>query len=157
MKIVKKYSPCVLFLFVFSLLLPAESYGWPWQRPRAAARPATTPHTTTNPRPRTSASQTPQSRPKTSVRSGAYEYVREHDYNHDGKVDSRDRAIWLERYRSGGVPNVLVSKENEDILEIMDIDNNGNVDAEEMEIFYQKYDLNNNGVLETEEINAAID
>ncbi|MBU1083529.1 MAG: hypothetical protein KKG84_00415 [Candidatus Omnitrophica bacterium] len=85
-----------------------------------------------------------------------HEYIRSHDKNGDGVVDDRDRLLWLKE-KHDVEPTVLVSTENEDIVEVMDLDSDGNVDAAEMQYFYSKYDIDGNGVLEEEEITLASD
>ncbi len=127
----------VSFLFVWALvvLLSGESFGWWWSRPRAAA---TRPH------------------PKARVHAKTYQYVRDHDLNGDGIVDNRDRLMWAERHQVD-LQNVLVSKENADLFEAMDVNNDGNIESWEIKQFYSKYDLNKNGVLEIDEIDAALE
>ncbi len=83
-----------------------------------------------------------------------HRYYETHDVNNDGKVNLKDRLLWLRRNR-GSYGSVLVSTENKDLYEVMDVNNDGNVDAVEMNLFYDKYDLNGNGLLEDEEIEAA--
>ncbi|MFH1868372.1 MAG: EF-hand domain-containing protein [Candidatus Omnitrophota bacterium] len=84
------------------------------------------------------------------------EYIRDNDFNHDGKVDAKDRLMWVNKKKPGIQP-VLVSKENEDLLEIMDTNGDGSVDQKEMQAFYSTYDINSNGILENSEINAAVE
>ena len=83
-----------------------------------------------------------------------YNYVENHDLNNDGKVNTKDRLIWL---KSLDKDTVYVSKENEDITEVMDLDEDGDVEEWEAKVFYDQYDLNENGILEDEEIEAAVD
>ena len=83
-----------------------------------------------------------------------YSYVRSHDYNGDGKVDRKDRLIWLNN-RKGNYDEVYVSEENQDIVEVMDLDGDGNVEGWEMKQVYSSYDLNGNGTLEAAEIDAV--
>jgi Ca2+-binding EF-hand superfamily protein len=83
-----------------------------------------------------------------------YKYISSHDLNGDGKVDVKDRLIWLNNNR-GNLPKVLVSKENEDLVEVMDVDGDGDVEDWELEGFYSNYDLNQDGVLDSKEIEAA--
>ena len=71
-------------------------------------------------------------------------------------MDAKDRLIWIERNKDKNTA-VLVSKENEDLVEAMDFDGDGNIEVWEMEGFYNNYDLNKNGILEEEEIEAAED
>ncbi|MBN1871976.1 MAG: hypothetical protein JW800_05325 [Candidatus Omnitrophica bacterium] len=85
-----------------------------------------------------------------------YNYIRSHDYNLDGKVDAKDRLLWL-RQQKHHYDTVYVSTENEDIVEAMDSDGDGDVETWEMEEFYSQYDTNGNGTLEDEEIEAALD
>jgi hypothetical protein len=132
---------CSMFAFVFflsALIVPHESYAWPWSKPKPPGQKAAKPA------------------PKKKAREKSYRYIGEHDLNGDGAVDNRDRLIWVERHRNS-FQNTLVSKENEDLLEAMDANKDGNVDALELKRFYDKYDLNKNGVLENEEIKAAIE
>lgn len=88
-----------------------------------------------------------QYKPKT------YTYISKHDLNYDGKVDIKDRLIWL-RGRKSYDP-LYVSTENEDLVEVMDADGDGNVERWEVDLFYDKYDLNKNGILEDAEVDAA--
>jgi Ca2+-binding EF-hand superfamily protein len=83
-----------------------------------------------------------------------YEYIKTHDYNNDGKVDVKDRLRWVRRvYKDGN--SVLVSTENEDLLDVMDSDGNGTVEMDEIKNFYMTYDANNDGKLDDWEIEQA--
>jgi len=93
---------------------------------------------------------------KTLKSKREYNYVQNHDLNGDGVVNNRDRLIWLNRYR-GNYQSTLVSTENEDMVEVMDINGDGKAEAWEMENFYNLYDTNKNGILDPEEINAVKD
>ena len=84
-----------------------------------------------------------------------YKYVRSHDYNHDGKVDLKDRLRWINEHKASSGPKIYVSTENEDLVEVMDADGDGDVEYAEIELFYGIYDTNGNGVLEDAEIEAA--
>lgn len=88
------------------------------------------------------------------VREKKYSYIRAHDFNGDGAVDNRDRLRWL-RAKATHYETVYISTENQDILEAMDIDGDGDVEDWEMRDFYNSYDVNKNGSLEDEEIEAA--
>jgi len=97
-------------------------------------------------------------KPKPAIRQykpKKYTYISKHDLNYDGKVDIKDRLIWL-RSRKSDDP-IYVSTENEDITDIMDVDGDGDVEQWEVELFYDKYDLNKNRILEDREIDAATD
>jgi hypothetical protein len=83
-----------------------------------------------------------------------YNYIKNHDYNNDGKVDVKDRLMWANKHKNSAEVT-YVSKENEDLVEMMDADGDGGVDYTEMTEFYKQYDTNNNGVLEDDEINRA--
>ena len=85
-----------------------------------------------------------------------YRYKRTHDINNDGVVNARDRLLWLKR-KGGNYAKVLVSADNDDIVEVMDIDGDGNVEEWEMQAFYDNYDLNNDGVIDDYEMNQATD
>jgi hypothetical protein len=101
----------------------------------------------------------PRTPKKTKIKAAqrkTYNYIKSHDYNHDGKVDARDRLIWVNRNKNN-FDTVYVSTENEDIVEIMDLDGDGDVESWELDSFYSQYDTNENGILEDEEIEAAID
>ena len=52
---------------------------------------------------------------------------------------------------------VCISGDNEDLTSVMDVDGDGNVEPEEMDLFYRNYDLNGDGVLQDEEIESALD
>ncbi len=84
----------------------------------------------------------------------AYEYKKNHDLNHDGVIDAKDRLNWL-RSKEGNYDEVLVSTENDDLVEAMDMDGDGDVESWEMEQFYESYDLNEDGVLDDYEIDQA--
>ena len=90
------------------------------------------------------------------ARAKKYQYIRTHDYNHDGKVNAKDRLIWLNR-KKGNYQPVLVSTENKDLIEVMDIDGDGNVESWEMQQFYKQYDLNKDGSLDDYEVDKALD
>lgn len=129
----------IMFLvFTATLLLIGEAKSW---RPRWAARRPTAPRTTA---------------PHPTATARHYQYVRAHDYNHDGVVDTRDRLVWI-RDRGGKYDTVDITDEDGDLFEAMDINNDGRVDATEIQIFYKMYDTNKNGVLEDAEIDAAVD
>ena len=83
-----------------------------------------------------------------------YRYIRSHDFNDDGVVDARDRLIWLEKNKNSGV--VYISNDNRDLIEVMDIDGNGNLPPREMIETHNLYDTNRSGILEDGEINAAV-
>lgn len=83
-----------------------------------------------------------------------YRYIRSHDFNDDGVVDARDRLIWLEKNKNSGV--VYISNDNRDLIEVMDIDGNGNLHPREMIEIYNSYDTNRSGILEDGEIDAVI-
>jgi hypothetical protein len=98
----------------------------------------------------------PNPTPKPAIkklRSRTYNYVSKHDLNYDGKVDIKDRLIWLRDRKNYDA--VYVSTDNEDLVEIMDADGDGNVERWEVDLFYDKYDLNKNGILEDAEVDAA--
>jgi len=99
-------------------------------------------------------------RPKRGVTSKTkaktYKYIRSHDSNGDGQVDIKDRLLWI-RKRAGDKSTVYVSTENEDIAEVMDLDNDGDVEEWEMRSFYSYYDEDQDGVLEDSEIDEATD
>ena len=69
-------------------------------------------------------------------------------------VDARDRLIWLEKNKNSGV--VYISNDNQDLIEVMDIDGNGNLHPREMIETYNSYDTNRSGILEDGEIDAAV-
>ena len=131
MDILKKYFLLILSFCILSALLPLEVQSLPRHR-RVRTRRAV----------------------RRTLVHKKYEYKQEHDINNDGRVDVKDRLLWL-RKNKGDTSVAYVSKENEDLIEMMDVDNDGDVEQEEMDEFYQKYDTNNNGVLEDEEINSA--
>jgi len=134
----KKYFSIIILFCAISILLPEEARSW-WQPRRSTSRStATRRHT------------------RESIRNKKYNYIREHDLNGDGKVDTRDQLIWL-RNNKGSYELVYVSTENEDLVEIMDLDGDGDVEEWEMTQFYNDYDLDKDGVLEDEEIEAATD
>ena len=131
----KKYFFIIILFCAISILSPEEARSW-WQPRRSTA--ATRRHA------------------RESIRNKRYNYIREHDLNGDDKVDTRDQLIWL-RNKNGSYGLVYVSTENEDLIEIMDLDGDGDVEEWEMTQFYNDYDLDKDGVLEDEEIEAAID
>jgi hypothetical protein len=128
-------------MFTAVLLLIGEAKSWRprlWT-PRGATAPRTAaPHSTA------------------AAAAARHQYVRSHDYNHDGKVDVKDRLVWI-RDRAGAYDTVYITDEDGDLYEVMDINNDGQVDATEIKIFYDIYDTNKNGVLEDAEIDAAVD
>ena len=69
-------------------------------------------------------------------------------------MNAKDRLIWLNN-KNGNYDSVYVSAENEDIVEAMDLNGDGDVEEWEMEQIYSTYDLNGNGTLEEAEIDAA--
>lgn len=105
-------------------------------------------------------SATPHPRGTVPTAAGArarhHQYVRSHDFNHDGKVNTRDRLLWI-RDHADGYSTVYITDDDADLIEIMDIDGDGDVELNEIQIFYKTYDSNKNGVLEDEEIDAAVD
>ena len=135
MNIFKKCLFFIISLCLLAILVPEKAYSWkPWgKKPQSAIRYR-----------------------HNVLRSKKYKYIRSHDYNKDGEVDVKDRLIWLNQNR-GGSTVFYVSDENSDMVEIMDIDGNGNVEAWEMDQFYNEYDRNGNGILEDYEIENAID
>jgi hypothetical protein len=68
------------------------------------------------------------------LRHKKYNYIRTHDLNGDGRVNSRDRLIWL-RKKGGSYAVVYISEDNEDLVEVMDINEDGTVEIWEMEEF----------------------
>jgi len=86
----------------------------------------------------------------------SYEYIKSHDVNGDGIVDTKDRILWIKRNRAD-LPAVLVSTENEDIYEVMDYDNDGSVSKAEIDAFYRIYDKNGDGILDEKEMALATD
>ena len=69
-------------------------------------------------------------------------------------VDAWDRLIWPEKNKKLGV--VYISNDHQDLIEVMDIDGNGNLEPREMIETYNSYNTNRNGVLEDGEINVAV-
>jgi len=63
-----------------------------------------------------------------------YNYVKAHDLNGDGKVNAGDRYLWVKR-RGTNVAPVILTVENIDIYEIMDLNNDGKVTQKEMELY----------------------
>ena len=122
-------------IFMLTVLAPETAHGWWRPRLRNRAKPKV--------KPRLASKKT-------------YRYIRNHDLNYDGKVDNKDRLIWI-RNKKGNYSTIFVSDENEDLAEIMDMDGDGDVEAWEMKQFYLAYDLNQNGLLEDKEIEAALD
>lgn len=86
----------------------------------------------------------------------AHAYKKIHDLNNDGKVDGRDRLMWL-RNKGGNYDPVLVSTDNEDIVNVMDLNGDGSVDKYEMKEFYNIFDLNGDGRLDDYEIDQAVE
>ena len=85
------------------------------------------------------------------ARARKYKYIRSHDLNHDGKVTVKDRVIWLNNHK-GKYNTIYISADNEDILEVMDSDGDGKIEAWEMKEYYDMYDLNKDGVVDQKEI-----
>ena len=131
MRIFKKYFFIIILCCIFSVILSEEGYGW-WRRRKKPIAP------------------------KVRQKRLTYKYVRSHDVNNDGKVNLKDRLIWL-RNRKGNYGNVYLSEENADLVEVMDTNLNGKVETWEMTAFYQQYDTNKNGILEDAEIEVATD
>ena len=129
----KQFLFIIFLLCLCQVILSSDLYAWRWSRPKKTVR----------------------ERVK-ATRRKAYRYKKVHDVNNDGKVNIRDRLMWLKRKNKSYTP-VLVSDENEDIVEVMDMDGDGSVEEWEMEGFYNQYDLNGNGTLEDVEIEAAAD
>jgi len=108
------------------------------------------------PRSRAPRGTAPAPAARRSAQAGHHQYVRTHDYNHDGKVDVKDRLRWI-RNHTEGYSTVSITDDDADLIEIMDINGDGSVDITEVQIFYKAYDTNKNGVLEDAEIDAAVD
>jgi len=139
---------CVLLLCSCGLLLGLQdAHAWWWK-----AKPKTKPAATRYPTPAAKAAHAQAA----SRAQSKYAYIRSHDYNGDGVVNAKDRLRWVEINRATA-STVLVSKENEDIIEIMDLNKDGRVDALEMKIFYEKYDINKDGTLDSVEISSIIE
>ena len=138
MKVFKRSLILVLALcFTFSLF-PKSALG-AWWRPRHA-KPAR---------------RAPKPAPA-KVKAKKYRYIKAHDLNNDGRVDNKDRLLWLQKNKATFVP-VVVSADNEDMFEVMDMDGNGKVSMSEVKFFYNKYDTNRNGTLEAVEIENVAD
>ena len=84
-----------------------------------------------------------------------YRYIRSNDFNDDGVVDARDRLIWLEKNKYSGI--VYITDDNRSLIEVMDIDENGNLQPREIIEIHNSYDTNRNGILEDGEVDAAVD
>jgi len=139
----------VIFFIAFLLFMLTDAYGW--MRPKRS----------TTIKKKTTVKKNITAKKKNMVQDAVkqnkqkrYKYVNTHDLNNDGKVNNRDRLIWL-RNKDGAYDPVYVSGDNEDIVEVMDLDSDGNVEQWEMQQFYYSYDLNGNGVLEDGEIEKA--
>lgn len=130
----------VFLIFTATLLLTGEARSW---RPRLWA-PG-----------RTTASGTAASH-STAAAARHHRYVRSHDFNHDGKVDMKDRLVWI-RDKAGTYDTVYITDEDGDLFEVMDINGDGRLEITEIRVFYNTYDTNNNGTLEDAEIDAAVD
>ncbi len=133
----QKVAFLCFLLFIVSLLFVSEANSLP---PRHPVRRGTVP--------------APAARARAQVRH--HQYVRTHDYNHDGKVDVKDRLRWIQNHAEG-YSTVYITDDDADLIEIMDINGDGSVDITEIRLFYNAYDSNNNGVLEDIEIEAAVE
>ncbi len=143
MKIFKGHFIIFLSLCALLVLLPGQAYSL-W---RTKAKPKVVKHKAIG---RKKAAEVA----KEIRRHKMYKYIKSHDYNNDGIVDSKDRLLWIKNHKLSK-PTAYISKENEDILEEIDANGDGSVTPAEMESFYSAYDTNSNGILEDHEINAA--
>jgi len=130
-------------MFTATLLLISEAKSW---RPRLwAPRRTTAPHSG-------------------AAAARHHQYVRSHDFNHDGRVDVKDRLVWVRDRvgtgavaESGAYDTVYITDEDGDLYEVMDLNGDGRLEITEIRVFYKTYDTNNNGTLEDVEIDAAVD
>ncbi|MEA3328981.1 MAG: hypothetical protein U9Q08_04595 [Candidatus Omnitrophota bacterium] len=134
MGVFRKYFLLVILFCVLSMFLPQEAQSWRRHGPKP--KPAVRRH-------------------RNQLRHKKYNYIRAHDYNHDGRVDLKDRLLWLRN--KGNYSVVHVEEDNKDLVEIIDINEDGVVKTWELKEFYNKYDLDRNGILEDEEISAVTD
>lgn len=133
----------VMMLFIISMAcIPQESYAWRWPL-RRGSRPA----------PRRGVVK-PKLKPVLAPKK--HRYIKTHDLNGNGRVDIKDRLIWVGKYRAE-FGTVIITEDNADLYEAMDLNNDGKLTKPELDEFYYRYDLNRNGTLEEFEIEAATD
>lgn len=146
----------VLLLFAAAaFFMPQDSFAWKWPFKKPALKKAVRPKIK---RPVKAVKVvTPKKalvyRPKAVKK---YAYIKSHDINGDGVVNIADSVMWAKRLR-GGAANILVSDGNADVYYVMDLNDDGRVDKEEIGAFFDNFDLNKNGILEPAEITAAVE
>jgi len=83
-----------------------------------------------------------------------YRYIKSHDLNKDGRVDNRDRLLWTRKYGKEFFP-MEIKGTNEDIYEVMDMNEDGEVTKQEFKEFSKKFDGNRDGYIDRFEIEEA--
>ncbi len=154
MRYYTKICGALLLLAAVAFFMPRDSFAWRWPFKKAAPKKVVRPAKIK--RPVKAVKVVPPKRilvyrPKAAKK---YAYIKSHDINADGVVDIRDSVIWAQRLK-GGAANILVSEGNADVYYVMDLDDDGRVDKEEIELFFDNFDLNANGMLEPNEIAVA--
>ena len=80
-----------------------------------------------------------------------YHYVKKHDINNDGTVNYKDKVLWLKKHHRTTTPIVIdvpAEADEETLLEEFDLNEDGQLDTNELEIAFESYDINEDGVLD---------
>ena len=130
---------------MLSLMMPADADAWWWKPKKPKAKKAARRH-----------KKAVRERKKAAAKAEKpRKYIAAHDFNKDGRVDKRDTVFWVKNHKDNS-PTIYVSTENEDLYDVVDIDNDGDVEQWEMKRFYNRYDDNKDGVLDENEIDRAV-
>lgn len=130
----KKWLVFVFAVCISVVFASGDAFGWRWGR---------------KPKPKAEAIKE-----KIEDKIEKQKYINSHDLNNDGKVNIKDRLLWI-RAKSAAVPVVYISDEDKGLVAVIDEDNDGDIELWERKRFYEKYDLNRDGAIDDVEIDKA--
>lgn len=80
-------------------------------------------------------------------------FVGTYDLNGDGVINYKDKIKWVNTHST--LPStILINKQDNESLEDIDMNADGNIDQTDIDIWFQNYDLDGNGQISEDEFSS---